>query len=107
MHARDERAGGVDRAQPARVGPLVDGGRDAVGREDEHRAGRRVLLALHEDGATLLEIPDDVGVVDDLAPDVDRRAVQLECAQHRVNRPLDACAVPARGREEKPLCHES
>jgi hypothetical protein len=34
-----------------------------------------VLLALHEDGTALFEVPDDVSVVDDLLADVDRRAV--------------------------------
>ena len=56
VHLGDERAGRVDRPQPARVARSCTAG-DAVGREDEHRAERDVLLALDEDGATLLEVP--------------------------------------------------
>ena len=45
-----ERAGGVDRPQPARLGVGVDGRRDAVGGEHRHRAlGDRVAELVDED----------------------------------------------------------
>jgi hypothetical protein len=36
---------------------------------------RRFLLALDEDRAALLEVADDVRVMHDLAPDINRRPV--------------------------------
>ena len=106
VHLRDERAGRVDRPEPALRRALAHGRRDPVRREDEQRAERRVLLALDEDGAAALEVADDVRVVDDLLADVDRRAVQLERPLDRLDGPFDPGAVPA-GRCEHQLPHHA
>jgi hypothetical protein len=77
----------------------VDGRRDPVRGEDEQRAGWRLLLALDEDGALGLEVADDVGVVDDLPADVDRRAVELQRTLDGLDGPFDSRAVSAGRRE--------
>ena len=66
-----QRAGGVDRPQLALGCVVVDGRRDAVGREDDHLALRDLGLLLDEDRPPLRELLDDVLVVDDLLADVD------------------------------------
>ena len=76
VHLRHERTRRVDRVETALGGVLVHRRRDAVGREHERRALRHVPLVVDEHGATALEVPDDVRVVDDLLADVDRGSVQ-------------------------------
>ena len=98
-----QRAGGVDRAQAARGGVLVDGRGDAVGGEDDHLALGHLGLLLDEDRAALGELLDDVLVVDDLLAHVDRRAVELERALDRLHGAVDAGAVAARGGEQDPF----
>jgi hypothetical protein len=96
-----ERAGGVDRAQPAQRGVAVHFGCDAVGREHDGGALRHVVLALDEDRSLLLEPPHDVDVVHDLLAHVDRRAVQREHLLDRLDRALDAGAISTRAREQQ------
>ena len=92
-----ERTGRVDRAQVAGLGVLVDRRGDAVGGEDDHLALGHLGLLLDEDRSALRELLDDVLVVDDLLADVDRRAVASSALLDRLNRPVDPCAVAARG----------
>jgi hypothetical protein len=106
VHLRDERAGRVDRPEPARGRVPVDGRGDAVRREDDGRALRRLLLALDEDRAALLELAHDVGVVDDLLADVDGRSRVLERELDRLDGALDPGAIPARRSKENPLDHD-
>ena len=73
-----------------------------MGREDDRLALGHLGLLVDEDRAALLELADDMQVVDDLLPHVDRRAVQLERPLDRLDRPFDAGAVAA-GRGEKQL----
>ncbi len=100
VHLRDERARRVDRVQLPRACVRVHRRRDAVGRQHDSLAGRNVLLALDEDRAPLLEIPDDVDVVDDLLAHVNRRAVQVEGLLDRFDGALDPGAITA-GRGKK------
>ncbi len=104
VHLGDERADGVDDVVPELRGVGVDGGRDAVGRVDDRRAGRHLGLLLDEDRAARLEVADDVDVVDDLLADVDGRAVVLERQLDRLDSALDARAVSA-GRSEEDAFH--
>ncbi len=99
-----QRAGGVDRAQPAAVGLGVDRRRHAVGAEDGHRAlGDRVVELLDEDRPALAQLLDDVLVVHDLLAHVHRRAVELERVLDRLHGPVDARAIAARGGQEQLL----
>src|SRR5581483_2273077 len=99
MHLVHERAGGVDDVQPAALRVLLDGRRDAVRGENADLALGDLGLVLDEDGAEPLEAAHDVLVVDDLMPDVHRRAVLLEEALDDLDRPVDAGA-------ERPRCGE-
>ena len=87
------------------LGVRVHGRCDAVGREHHRLALRHLGLVVDEDRAALLEVADDVEVVDDLLADVDGRAVQVERALDRLDRPLDAGAIAARRSEENLLDH--
>ena len=69
----DQRAGRVDRPQPALGGVVVHRRGDAVGGEDDHLALRHLGLLVDEDRAALAQLLDDVLVVDDLLAHVDRR----------------------------------
>ena len=55
VHLRDERADGVDDAQPAALAVLAHGRRDAVRREDADRTGGDLVLVIDEDRAEPLE----------------------------------------------------
>ena len=79
--------------------------RDAVRREDDRGALGRLVLALHEDRPASLEIANDVLVVDDLVPDVDRLVVVLEGELDGLDGALHAGAKAARRREQNSLDH--
>ena len=98
MDLGHQRAGRVDGEQVARLRLLRHRLGDAVGGED-HRpvAGRRFGEVLDEDDALGLERVDDMFVVDDLVPHIDRRAVDLERLLDHVDRAHDAGAEAARG----------
>ena len=66
---------------------------------DVAAAWKEIVLVVDEDRAARLEVADDVEVVDDLLPDVDRRAVVLERALDGLHGPVDARAVAARRRQ--------
>src|SRR3954454_10466432 len=104
MDLGHQRAGGVDRAQPAPVGLGVHRRRHAMGAEDGHRALRdRVVELLDEDRPALAQLLDDVLVVHDLLAHVHGSAVELEGMLDRLHRPADARAIAARGGEEQLL----
>ena len=105
VHLRHERAGGVDRPQPALLGVRVHRRRDAVGREHHRLPLGDVGLVVDEHCAALFEVAHDVRVVDDLLAHVDGRAVQLERPLDRLDRPLHARAIASRGSEEDFLDH--
>jgi len=93
-----QRAGGVDGEEAARARLLVDGLGDAVGRENHHAGAlRRLSELLDEDDALGLQRVDDVLVVDDLVPDVDRRPVDLQRPLDDVDRARHPSAKAARG----------
>ncbi len=104
VHLGDQRAGGVDRVQPAAFGVEADFGGDAVRGENHDRAGRHLVHLCDEDRATLFQRADHVGVVHDLPADVDRRAELVQGQLDRLHGPVDAGAVAARlGEQDPPL----
>ena len=105
VHLRDERADGVDDAQPALLAVLLHRRRDAVRREHADLARRDLVLALDEHGAEPLEPAHDVLVVDDVVADVDRRAVLLEQPLDDLDRAVDAGAERPRRREQDAPAH--
>jgi hypothetical protein len=74
--------------------------------EDDGCALGHFVLVLDEDRPALAQSANDVGVVDDLLPDVHGRAVPPQRQLDRLDRSLDAGAVPPRRREQDPLDHE-
>jgi hypothetical protein len=75
MHLGDERADRIDDAQAAAFAALADRRCDSVRGQDADLPGRDLLLVVDEDRPEQLEPADDMVVVDDLMPDVDRRAM--------------------------------
>ena len=103
VHLGHERAGGVDRAQRARLGVAVHAGSDAVRREHDGLALRDLGLLIDEHGAARAQLLDHVLVVHDLLAHVDGRPVQLERALDGLHGAVDAGAVAARRRQQEPL----
>ena len=101
MNFRDQWAGRVDGEKPPPGGRLRHRFRHAVGREDHRRRGRRDLVELaHEHGALRLQALDDVLVVHDLVPDIDRRPVPRERPLDGIDRPHHPGAEAARRAEQ-------
>ena len=96
MHLGDQRAGRVDDRQAALAGARLDRAGDAVRAEDRDRA-RRDLVDLVDKARALGAQPlDDVPVVHDLVPDIDRRPVFLERPLDDLDRAFDPGAKAAR-----------
>ena len=74
MHLGNQRAGCVDDRQAAFGSQLLDALGDAVGAEHRHGAGRYLIQLIDEHGAAGAQVLDHMAVVDDLMPDIDRRA---------------------------------
>ena len=72
VHLGHERAGRVDRRQLQLLRLAAHPRRDAVSGEDDGRSLRHVRERVDEDGPAGPQVLDDVRVVDDLLPDVDR-----------------------------------
>ncbi len=101
MHFRHQRAGGVDGEEIALLGVLGHRLGYAVGGENHRPVGGRHLVEfLDEDRALPAQPLDHVFVVHDFVADIDRRAVFLERALDRVDRPHHARAEAARGAKQ-------
>jgi hypothetical protein len=100
VHLGDQRTGGVDHAQLARIGVRAHGGRDTVGAEDEQGAGRDLGRIVDEDGAALAQRLHHVAVVHDLVAHVDGRAEAVEGPLHDLDGTVDAGAEAAGAGEE-------
>ncbi len=74
----DQRAGRVQVHQVSALGLGRDGFGHAVGGEHDLRVGRHLVQLLDEDRALGFQVLDHGAVVDDLVPDIDRRAVAAE-----------------------------
>src|SRR5262249_50789395 len=78
--------------QAALLGFFLDRAGDAMRGEDDGAVRRHLRQLLHEYGSEAPQTLDDVMIVDDLVPDVDRTAEQLDRALDDVDRPIDPCA---------------
>ena len=92
----DQRAGGIDHVQMALAGRARHALGDPVRAEHRDRTFRNLIDLVDEAGALALQRLHHVLVVDDLVPDVDRGAKQLQRALDDLDRPLHARAEPAR-----------
>jgi hypothetical protein len=83
--------------QPARLGlGLLHRARDAMRAEDRYGAGRHLIQLFDEDRALGAQRLDDVAIMDDLVPDIDRRAHAIERTIDDVDRTHDPRAEAAR-----------
>ena len=88
--------------RPRALGTLLDRARDAVGAEDGDAAGRDLVDLVDETRALGAQPLDDVAVVHDLVPDVDRRAVLFERALDDLDRAFDPGAETSRLSQHDP-----
>ncbi len=103
VHLGDQRAGGVDDSQRPLGRRRVHGWRDAV-RGKHHDGALGDLVGLVDENCPRLgQGVDHVAVVHDLVPDVDRRAVFFQRTLDRLDRAVDAGAIPARLGQQHPL----
>jgi hypothetical protein len=97
VHLGHQRAGGIDDGQVGSVRcRRADRRGHAVRGQDHRGAIRDVVQLLHEARPLRLQVGHDVGVVDDLAPDVDGRAEAVEGALDYLDGSLHAGAERAR-----------
>jgi hypothetical protein len=92
----DQRARGVEHAQPTRGGFRLHSLGDSVGREDDDAARRHLIQLVDEDRALRAQLVDDITVVHDLVPHVDGRAVGCDRPLDDLDRAIDASAETAR-----------
>jgi hypothetical protein len=78
MHLGDEGASCINHTKRAVLGFLANGGRNAMGTEDQDGIGRDFFNGFDENGAAAAELFHNVGVVDDFVMHVDRRAIGFE-----------------------------
>ena len=74
----DQRAGGVEHRQAARLGRHFDAAGNAVGRKNGGGAVGYFVQFLDKHRAHRAQPVDHMGVVDDFMPDIDRRAVLFQ-----------------------------
>jgi hypothetical protein len=101
MHLGDERTGGVEKVETTfrRLGRHRL--RHAMGREDHRHPVRNLIQFGDEDRALRLQAVDHELVMDDLVPDVDRRAILLDRQLDDPDRPVDSGAETARRRDQQ------
>ena len=69
--------------------------------ENNRRLGFGDLIKLaNKDGAFSFKIIDDEAIMDNLMPDIDRRAISLQCRFYNIDRAHNPSAETARGAEE-------
>src|SRR6266576_55671 len=95
MHLGDERTGRVDDRKAALPRPLLDLARDPMSAEDRHRARRDLVDLVDELRPFGAQPLDDMAVMHDLVPDIDRRAVLLQRALDDLDRAFDPGTKPA------------
>ena len=95
----NQGTGGVEDAQPALARRVPHGAAHAVGREDHGGVVGYLVQLVDEDGPLAAQVSHHVIVVDDLVPDVDRRAVRLQRPFDDLDRAIDPGTESARLRE--------
>ena len=103
MDFGDQRAGGVNDFQLARPGFIADGGRHAVGAENQHGAVRDFFNGFHENGAAAAKLLDDVSVVNNFMVHIDRRAISFQSQFDDIHGADHAGAKAARPHAEQYL----
>src|SRR3569833_1376935 len=90
VNLRDQWAGCIKHSEAARFCFCLHRARHTMGREDNRRARRHFLQLLDEYRAEAPQPVNDVGVVHNFVPDIDRTAEQLDRALDDINRPIDS-----------------
>jgi hypothetical protein len=103
VHLGHQRAGGVDGVQVTFGGRGINRRCDAVCGEHHDRALGHLVGLLDKHRTRFDQGVDHVAVVHDLVAHVDRGAVLLQRALHRLNGAIHTGAVATRLRQEHPL----
>ena len=96
MHLGDERTGGVQHRQPARLGCGADRAGDPVRAEHGDGAFGHLVEFVDKAGALGAQVLDHTSVVHDLVAHVDRGAELLQRAFDDLNGPHNPGAEPSR-----------
>ena len=75
MDLGDEWTGGVDHGQPARRGVFLNRARNAVRAKYGRGAGGNFVELVDEHRSEAAQPVDDMAIVDDLVPHIDRRSI--------------------------------
>ena len=95
-----QRAGAINHVELSLGRFFTDGGRDPVRREDQVAAGRDITKIIGEDHAALAQPRHDMLVVDNLMPDIERCAINLQRDLHNLNCPIHSRTEAARTRQK-------
>ncbi len=95
MDLGDERAGGIDIDHLAGSGFCGHRFRHAMGGKDDRPVGRTFVQFFNEYGAHGLKAADNMGIVDDFVPDIDRCAPFSEGFLDNLDRSVDPGAETA------------
>ena len=91
-----KRAGGVNDLQAARRRLGADGGRDAVGGEDQNAAFGDIRQIIREDGPPAAQSLHDMLIMDDLMAHIDGRPEDFQRLLDHINGPVHTGAEAAR-----------
>ena len=100
----DQRAGGVEIVEPARLGRGRDDLGHAMGGKDHRAAVGNFVELLDEHRAQPAQPVDDEAIVDDLVADIDRRAEPLDRQLDDLDGAVDPRAKAARRRDQHVQC---
>ena len=87
MDFGDQRAGGVNHQEAARLGRFANRRGNAVRRKNHARAGGHLVQFVDEQRADAAQFLHHVTIVDDLFAHIDRSAVQPQGDLHHVDGP--------------------
>jgi hypothetical protein len=100
MHLAHQRAGRVDDIQSAFLRLLTHGRRDPMRAEHHIRARRNIVQVFHEDHAALFERAHHMLVMHNRVAHIQGRAERLQREIDHLDGIRDACAEPARRRQQ-------
>ncbi len=95
VHLGDQRTGGIEHLEVALIGLLAHGLRHAMRAEDHGGAIGHFVQLLDEHRAVGAQLVDDIAVVHDFVPHVDRRAERFQRALDDGDGAIDAGAEAA------------
>jgi hypothetical protein len=95
MNLGDQRAGGVDHSQRPGFGFVANRRGNSMSAEYQHCAVGNFIDGFDENGAAAAELLYNIGVMNNLVVDIDRRAISLQRQFYDVHSPNHSSAKSA------------